>query len=280
MMGKANTKTLADAMKEIEEVTTSTTLVPNIPVYARLDGRCFHTFCRGLDKPFDKCFMELMRETTQYLHSKTGAVISYVQSDEISLGFLTPTAMPFERRLFKLQSVFAGMASSYFCINGLTTKLKEKIERQCPHFDCRVCQMSLEDMTKMFLFRANDCLKNSVSMVAQANFSHKRLQNANTNDRKRMLLEEKGIDYDRDFSEQYRYGSYFRKVSEMKRLTDEELERIPPDKRPESGLVQRNLVSEITFGLPLSRIANGRDVLFNGAEPIDIFTTENPGTPG
>ena len=120
----ANKVTLGDRMKSFESVHAETSLIPSIPVYVRIDGRAFHTFTRGLQKPFDSDFTWTMKETVKHLHEKTNAFISYVQSDEISLCYLAPEKMPFETRLFKLESCLAGMASAAFCVFGSQTKLK------------------------------------------------------------------------------------------------------------------------------------------------------------
>ena len=280
MKKQPNKITLGDRMKKFESVTTDTSLVPGIPVYVRLDGRSFHTFCNGLNKPFDMHFVEIMQEVTKYLHDKTGAAISYVQSDEISLGYLEPSKMPFDGRLFKIQSVFAGMASSmftYLCLKSGQGRLIDRVERLMPHFDCRVCQMSLSDMAGMFLFRSLDCLKNSVTMVAQSKFSHKRLQGVNTADKKKMLKDIYRIDYDNDYSEDLRYGTYFVKVNYEKTLTEEEVARIPPKNRnvDENGKIvcMRSEVRKLSLGRPLVDIENRVGVLFSREEPV---FKENP----
>ena len=42
-------------------------LTRRTPVIIRLDGKAFHTFTRGLKKPFDEIFMRSMQETMKYL---------------------------------------------------------------------------------------------------------------------------------------------------------------------------------------------------------------------
>ena len=42
--GKANGVTLADRMKKYEAVTTSTSLIEQLPIYARIDMCTGHTF--------------------------------------------------------------------------------------------------------------------------------------------------------------------------------------------------------------------------------------------
>lgn len=132
---------LAERMKSYEAV-NDCSLIPRIPVYVRLDGRAFHTFCRTLEKPFDRDFFTTMKRVTAYIHDETNAMLSYCQSDEISLVYEMPEKMPFGTRLFKLQSVLAGMCSAAFVLFGQDVtreEFKERIKKLVPHFDCRVC---------------------------------------------------------------------------------------------------------------------------------------------
>ena len=262
--GNANRVSLGDRMKEYESVHTQTSLVPGIPVYVRIDGRAFHTVTRGMQKPFDPDFAWTMKEVTKHLHDKTNAFISYVQSDEISLCYLEPSKMPFETRLFKLESVLAGMASAAFCVYGMKTKLKDRIEKFIPHFDCRVCQMPLEEIPNMLLFRERDCLKNAITLVALEHFSNKQIHKKN-GDEKITMLKNIGIDFNKDIDEDFRYGAWFRRVVFQKELDGAALAKIPENQRKldENGkmLVTRSEVRQIRFGMPLSNMANKLEVV-------------------
>ena len=270
--GNANRWTLDDRMKEYEAVTTNRMLMNKVPVYARCDGRSFHTFCRGLDKPFDKVFVEVMQKTCAHLVEETNAIVGYVESDEISLVFLDASKVPFETRLFKLESVLAAMATSAFTLYGLKTKLKDKIERLMPHFDCRVCNLpNLVEAANMILFREQDCLKNSITMVALSKFGHAKLQGKNSADKIKMLADA-GIIYELEIDEHLRLGSYFRREVYEKVLSAEELAKIPEKQRKldENGQmkVMRSHVVQFRLGSPLHEIENKADVLFNNAMPI------------
>lgn len=273
--GNANRECLGDRMKSYESVHTETSLVPKIPVYVRIDGRSFHTFTRGLVKPFDPDFAWTMKEVTKHLHDKTNAFISYVQSDEISLCYLEPSKMPFETRLFKLESVLAGMASAAFCVYGSKTKLKDRIEKFIPHFDCRVCQMPLEEIPNMLLFREHDCLKNAITLVALEHFSNKQIHKKN-GDEKIEMLKSIGVNFNKDIDEDFRYGSWFKRVVFQKELDAETLAKIPEKQRKfdENGkmLVTRSEVRQVKFGMPLSRMENRLDVVLNGVSPIEKHT--------
>lgn len=273
--GNANKVSLGDRMKEYESVHTQTSLIPRMPVYVRIDGRAFHTFTRGLDKPFDLDFAWTMKETTKHLHDKTNAFISYVQSDEISLCYLEPSKMPFETRLFKLESVLAGMASAAFCIYGMKTKLKDRIEKFIPHFDCRVCQLPLEEIPNMLLFRERDCLKNAITLVALEHFSNKQIHKKN-GDEKIEMLADVGVDFNKDIDEDFRYGVWFRRVVFQKELDAETLAKIPENQKKldEDGkmFVTRSEVRQVKFGMPLSNMANKLAVVLGDDQPREKST--------
>ena len=274
--GNANKESLGDRMKAYEMVHTQTSLVPGIPVYVRIDGRAFHTFTRGLQKPFDPDFAWTMKEVTKHLHDKTNAFISYVQSDEISLCYLEPSKMPFETRLFKLESVLAGMASAAFCVYGSKTKLKDRIEKMIPHFDCRVCQMPLKEIPNMLLFRERDCLKNAITLVALEHFSNKQIHKKNSDEKIEMLLKEAGVDFAKDIDEDFRVGSWFRRVVFQKELDAETLAKIPEKQRvlDENGkmFVTRSEVRQLKFGMPLSKMANRLAVVLGDEKPREKAT--------
>lgn len=262
----ANVQTLGDRMNEYEAVTTSYSLIKKIPVYARIDGRAFHTFCHGLIKPFDMDMVKVMQQTTAYLVEKTNAAVGYVQSDEISLAWTEPSKMPFETRLFKLESVLAAMATSAFTLYGLNTSLKSKIEKMFPHFDCRVCQLpDMQELANMFMFREKDCIKNSITMVALSKLGHNKLHNKNSDDKIQMLAE-LGLDYDKDIDEDLRVGAYFHRENYMKTLSDAEVAKIPENKRDLDLFgkmnVMRSHVVQFKLGQPLHAFSNKVDVLF------------------
>ena len=74
-----------DRMKDYERRETSRKFLPLAPVYARIDGRCFSSFTRGMERPYDVRLTRCMVETTKHLVKETGALIGFCQSDEISL---------------------------------------------------------------------------------------------------------------------------------------------------------------------------------------------------
>ena len=73
-------------MKENYENISKTRLTRRMPVIIRIDGKAFHTFTRGFEKPFDYILMSTMKDTTLELCKNIqNAKLGYCQSDEISI---------------------------------------------------------------------------------------------------------------------------------------------------------------------------------------------------
>ena len=73
-------------MKNFYESVPKTKLLRRTPVAIRIDGKAFHSFTRGMKKPFDFILIESMQKTMQYLcENIQGCVLGYTQSDEITL---------------------------------------------------------------------------------------------------------------------------------------------------------------------------------------------------
>ena len=74
-----------ERMKKYEYVSRQY-LICKQPVIIRLDGRAFHSFTRGFQKPFDNILVKTMQDTMNYLcENISNCKFGYTQSDEISL---------------------------------------------------------------------------------------------------------------------------------------------------------------------------------------------------
>lgn len=171
-------------------------LPKRMPVIIRIDGKAFHTYTRGMKKPFDEDLTMAMWETCKYLAANImGCKIAYHQSDEISL-LLTnydklTTESWFDNNLQKIASISASLATAKF--NDLM-KVKYP-EKQLALFDARAWVLPHDEVCNYFLWRQQDATKNSISMVAQANFPHKQLQGLNGSQMQDKLMLEKGINW-------------------------------------------------------------------------------------
>ena len=208
---------LGKRMKEFYETIPKTKLMRRCPVVVRLDMRAGHTFCRGFERPFDEVFIKSMQETAKYMcENVQGCVLSYQQSDEISLILvdykkLNSSAF-FDYEVQKVCSTTASMAtmafnktfgsmySKMYMDTDSTVKkqnLYNKYGTKCYEamFDSRCFNIPKEEVTNYIYWRQLDASRNSVQMVGQANFSHKELQNKSCNDIQDMLMIQKGINW-------------------------------------------------------------------------------------
>jgi tRNA(His) 5'-end guanylyltransferase len=110
---------LGTRMKTFYEEVPKTRLTRRTPVAIRIDGKAFHTFTRGFDKPFDEVLGNAMVATMKYLcENIQGCVFGYTQSDEITLILidyqkLTSSAW-FDYEVQKICSIAASMATMEF----------------------------------------------------------------------------------------------------------------------------------------------------------------------
>lgn len=249
-------------MKAYEAVETSRRLNPHQPVYARLDGRSFSTFTRGMERPFDHRMTTAMIDTAKHLVGETHARIGYTQSDEISLIWLAEAPESdifFSGKYQKMASILASMAAAKFA-----TVIPTEFADRLPHFDCRVFQLpTLDEGANVFLWRAMDARKNAISMVAQHHFSTRALFKKGQSDMLSMLAE-KGVDFD-IYPDCFKRGTFVRRVTAMRELTVDELARIPEKHRP-TGPVARSSVEVVNMP-SFNTVTNRVDVIFNGAAP-------------
>lgn len=258
-----------DRMKAYEAQETERYFIPLLPIYARLDGRSFHTFTRGFDRPYDVNFSGVMASVCSFLVEETHATVGYTQSDEISLCWIVKDIKSeafFNRRIFKLCSVLAGLASAKFNQRA-HVYWPAKVCDLTPCFDCRVYTLPNEvEACNCFLWREQDATKNAISAAAQSVFSHKELHGKHAGEMQEMLFT-KGINFN-NYPDFFKRGSYFNRQTFLQQLPEETRMKIPEKKRPAAGhMVERSEVRKMVLPI-LSKIENRIDVLFHGAEPI------------
>ena len=201
---------LGTRMKTFYEQVPKTRLVRRMPVAIRIDGKAFHTFTKGFEKPFDKVLMKSMQETMKYLcENIQGCVLGYTQSDEITLILIDyqkiNSSAWFDYEVQKICSITSSMATmsfnryferevSNYCNNiprdddgCLATEQFEQWKKYTialskgAMFDARCFNIPKEEVTNLIYWRQLDASRNSIQMVGQANFSHKELQNKTCN---------------------------------------------------------------------------------------------------
>lgn len=222
--------TLGDRIKRLYEKVTRYFLPGRTYTIIRVDGKAFHTYTKGLFRPFDAGLIEDMDNTAKYLCEHIqGAKFAFVQSDEISIlltDFDTITTQGwFEGNLQKMCSVSASFATAifnqlrlqrYFYENerGKGNKnITEHFEKgvdvnefqiavgdivnyfpigkdKLAHFDSRVFQIHDKvEVENYFIWRGQDCTRNSIASVAQSLYSSKELNGKGGNEQQEMIFQ-------------------------------------------------------------------------------------------
>jgi tRNA(His) 5'-end guanylyltransferase len=224
---------LGKRMKEFYEAVPQTRLMRRVPAAIRIDGKAFHTFTRGFQKPFDEVLMQSMQETMKYLcENIQGCVLGYTQSDEITLILvdykkLTSSAW-FDYEVQKVCSVAASMATMAFN-RSFSETVHSLGEDSCKDlyvtlagtamFDARCFNIPKEEVTNLIYWRQLDAARNSVQMVGQANFSHRELQSKSCSQIQDMLMLQKGVNWN-DFPTDQKRGSCCIKETYQDEMTD------------------------------------------------------------
>lgn len=249
-MGKEKKNTLGTRMKEYEAVSKNR-LMRRTPVIIRLDGKAFHTFTRGLDKPFDSDFVTMMQQTMLHLcENIQGCVLGYTQSDEITLVLIDyqnrDSCAWFDNQVQKIASISASMATLYFNreLSEMLRDLEEDLAAanySLPQahmyetnskkydkwydkeyralFDSRVFNLPQYEVINNLIWRQQDATRNSINSVAQSLFSHKELQGISSKDLQDKMLTERDVNWN-DYPTHLKRGCCAIKDSEGKWVLD------------------------------------------------------------
>jgi len=169
---------IGDRMKEFYENRTRYFLPRRTYTIIRIDGKAFHSYTKGLKRPFDDDFVSDMNNTAIFLcENIQGSKIAFVQSDEISIlltdfDSLTTSAW-FDGNIQKIASVSASLA---------TAKFNQLRPNKLAMFDSRVFTIpSSIEVENYFIWRQQDAVRNSILSVGYSLYSHKELNNKSTN---------------------------------------------------------------------------------------------------
>lgn len=188
---------LGDRMKRYENVSKSS-LIPFTPVVIRVDGKAFHTWTKGLDRPWCDSLHATMTATAEAL-CKTiqNAVCAYYQSDEISIlvydRIKPTTGRWFDNKLQKMVSVSASVATAAF--NEARMQFDDLKDKPMALFDSRAFNVPEHEINNYMIWRQQDATRNSVSMLAQSEFSHKQLHGLSSGQMQYKMLTERDINW-------------------------------------------------------------------------------------
>lgn len=222
-MTRASKDSLGSRMKEQYEQRARPMLPRRTWTVIRLDGKAFHSYTRGLNRPYDQQLMDDMTATTEYLcREVAGCRLGYTQSDEISLILTdfttTSTQAWFDGNQQKIVSISAAMA---------TARFNELRPGKLALFDSRAFTIpDPVEVLNYLVWRQQDATRNSIQMAAQARFSHRELHGRNTGELQEMLWSQHGVNWN-DYDPRFKRGTMVfpetvvREVSYVDRRTGE-----------------------------------------------------------
>ncbi len=224
MADKKSKDSLGDRQKQYEAASSSF-LTRRIPVIIRIDGRAFSKFCKRFAKPYDSILHDTLNSVTTYLCKNIqGAKFAERHSDEISI-LVTDyddinTSAFFDYNVQKICSIVSSMATAEFCrLLFLAGPEYLNSYEEWPSFDARCFNIPEGDIKNYFLWRIQDSIRNSISMVAQSKFSHKELMGVSNSEKQEMLFKNFGINWAK-LPQGQKSGFVFRKtwVNEVQSL--------------------------------------------------------------
>lgn len=181
-------------------------LKKKMPVVIRVDGKAFHTFTKGCEKPFDyKLVTSMAMAAIDTAKKMQGFQFGYVQSDEASFflrDYDTPeTSAWFDYNKSKLESITASLMTAHFNVHWMLMG-----NGGIANFDARAFNVPQNDVINSFLWRAQDWKRNSLNMIALCHFSVKELHGKSCEERK-IMLDNKGVDW-KAYDPIYRNGTW------------------------------------------------------------------------
>lgn len=240
----ASKDSLGDRMKENYEARFKFKLLRRTPVIIRIDGKAFHSFTRGFNRPFDRVLSNAMDRTMKSLCSSIqGCVFGYTQSDEITIVMHDYESLNscawFDNEVQKICSIAASMATCQFnkafadevaifrqkvyfanineddslkkdyYIDDIETakKLHEKYASRLhtAMFDARCFNIPIAEVANCVLWRQQDATRNSIEMAGRYYFSHSELHKKNSSNIQDMLMEKFGVNWN-DYPVRYKRG--------------------------------------------------------------------------
>jgi|LakMenEpi03Aug12_release.lakeMendotaPanAssembly.Ray.scaffolds.fasta_scaffold634851_2 tRNA(His) guanylyltransferase len=196
-------QTLSDRMKSYEDKARFY-LDKDFPVIIRIDGSNFSKLTKGLNKPYDDKFIELINNTALHVISNMqGFRFATVQSDEINICLMTANEKSqahYGNNINKLVSLTAADAASYFSVNSKDVFGEVKLAS----FDSRAFSIPKEEVFNYFLNRQVDTYRNAIQMAARTVASPKEIFNKNNEELKSFMFS-RGLDFE-SLPNYFKYG--------------------------------------------------------------------------
>lgn len=195
-------------MKRNYEIPSRRYLTRRLPVIVRLDGRAFHSWTRGIERPFSQALIDTMvNAATNVSSDMQGFKLAYLQSDEVSFLLTDYDEITTEAWFGYVQSKVESIAASSMTaeFNRMTQSWYQG--RKLALFDARAFNIPEAEIANYFLWRARDWERNSLNMYCSEFFSHKQLHGKSNSERHDML-HGIGKNWATDLTEQQKNGTW------------------------------------------------------------------------
>lgn len=251
------------------EASAEVAVNPALPTIARIDGRAFHTFTKGMNRPFDAVLSSIMIDVTAHLVRVTSAKIGYTQSDEITLIWHADNSeqqIYFGGRIIKIATQLSATATLIF--NNLLRERYPLYLDRLPTFDARVWQVpSKAEACNVLVWREQDAIKNSISMAASSVFTDKELHKKSGDEKKEMLTS-RGVVWN-SYPTHFKRGTYIQRVDVVKPFTAAEIDTLPEKHAARTNPALTFNRSEYhVLELPIfTKIVNREAVVFDRDKP-------------
>ena len=200
--------TLGERMKRNYEIPCRRHLTRRTPVIVRVDGRAFHSWTRGLDRPFDRDLINSMvQAAVRVSEDMQGFKLAYVQSDEVSFLLTDYDELTTEPWFGYVQSKVESLAAASMTAHFNNLVASWYCGNKPAMFDARAFNIPEDEIANYFLWRARDWERNSLGMYCGSVFSHKQLHGKSRQDRHDML-HERGMNWATDLDEQLKNGTW------------------------------------------------------------------------
>jgi tRNA(His) 5'-end guanylyltransferase len=211
------TDSLGDRIKRYEQ-TFDGLLTKRVPVVIRVDGRSFHKYTKGFNRPFSQAVIKGMEYAAiQTAKEMSGFKIGYIQSDEATFVITDyddiNTGSWFDYRVNKINSISASLMSSHFNYY-MANKQSEYDCKRIACFDSRCFNVPEGDVSNVLLWRAKDWERNSLQMYCREFFSHKELYKKNRESMHEMLFSI-GKNWANDLDDQLKNGTFLFRLKDI-----------------------------------------------------------------
>lgn len=218
-------------------------------------------------RPYDARLADALEAAAAAVLDEMKGVFAHVWEGQVSFVFWNPTeTIACGCRFQELATFAVSVFTETFNRVGMDL-FPDAYEKAAGRFAATSHGLpSLETASRYFDWREREARVSSLNYVARATLGGRKVDGRSRQDLKDMLME-LGLDFDAYYPERFQRGSFLRRMRYERYLTDEEMARIPEDRRPD-GPVTRTGARVLEDVPPLALIENLAGFVFHNEPPV------------